>query len=199
MLSPMLMNLMVAAMTAGGAGSIPYATTAVTELSTRALQHDEVLRIRRDFGKPSFEIVVDSWHRAARPSEIADVRLWWVQPDKGDERSPFGTKIHKYVDLQYVPAGGDRWTVVLTADRKQFSFDVEVDDSGDAHAYTTVETKAGTVEHCEATAGRLVARRMLGIPLGIKDLEVECVDDEGRTHEGALPYRKVKRGPVYKG
>ena len=199
MLSPMLMNLMVAAMTAGGAGSIPYATTAVTDLSTRALQHDEVLRIRRDFGKPSFEIVVDSWRRSARPSEISDVRLWWVQPDKGDVRSPFGHKIHKYVDLQYVPADDDRWTVVLTADRKEFAFDVEVDEAGDAHAYADVETDDGTVGHCEATSGRLVARRLLGIPLGIKRLEVTCVDDDGRTHEGALPYRKVKRGPVYKG
>lgn len=199
MLTPMLMNLMVAAVTTGGASSIPYARTAVDELSTHALQHDEVLRIRRDFGKPTFEIVVDSWHHSTAPTQISDVRLWWVQPEKDDVRSPFGKRVHKYVDLQYIPATEDAWTVTLTADRKKFSFDVELDESGDARAFADVETKAGTVRHCEATRGRLVARRLLGIPLGIKRLEVQCVDDRGKVHDGKLSYRKVKRGPVYKG
>jgi hypothetical protein len=195
----MLLNLMFSAMTASSPVGIPYATTPAAALSTRALEHDEVLRIRRDFGKPSYEIVVDTWHKAAAPDELADVRMWWVQPDRADVRSPFGSKVHKYVDLQYAPEGPGAWSVTLRADRKEFSFDVEVDDAGDARAFADVVAADGSTVRCEATEGRLIARRLLGIPLGIKRLEVTCKDAIDGSHRASLPHRKLKRGPVYQG
>lgn len=200
MLAPSLLPLLLAAATGipAAAARVPYVTTEVAELAPKGLQHDEVLRIRRDFGKPSFEIVVDSWLPAERPGRISDVRMWWVQSDREDRRSPFGNKVHKYVDLEYVPEDEDSWSVTLRADRKEFSFDVQLSDEGDVQAYADIVVDGGaTVHHCRATEGRLVARRLLGLPIGIKQLEITCVDDEGERHQGAVPYRKLKRGPVY--
>jgi hypothetical protein len=200
MLAPSLLPLLLAAATGipAAAARVPYVTTEVTDLAPRGLQHDEVLRIRRDFGKPSFEIVVDSWLPAQRPERIADVRLWWVQNDADDRRSPFGKKVHKYVELEYVPHNDDSWSVTLRADRKEFRFDVELTAEGDVQAYADIVVDGGiTVQHCRATEGRLVARRLLGLPIGIKQLELTCVDAQGERHQGAVSYRKLKRGPVY--
>jgi hypothetical protein len=202
MLAPSLLPLLVAA-TIGlpaAAARVPLTATDASDLSGRGLEHHEVLRISRDFGKPTFEIVVDSWVPKSRPGRISDVRMWWVQNDAHDRRSPFGKKIQRYVDFEYTPRTDDSWRVTLRADRKEFSFAVELTDAGAAEAYADVVVEGGaTVRHCRAVDGRLVARRFLGLPIGIKRLEVTCLDDAGATHEGHVPYRKLARGPVYSG
>ena len=202
MLAPALLPLLVAATTGlpAAAARMPYTATDAADLSGEGLEHHEVLRISRDFGKPTFEIVVDTWVPQARPGRISDVRMWWVQNDAGDRRSPFGKKIQRYVDLEYTPASDDTWSVTMRADRKEFRFAVELTDAGAAEAYADVVVEGGgTVRHCRAVDGRLVARRLLGLPIGIKRLEVTCIDDAGATHEGHVPYRKLARGLVYSG
>jgi hypothetical protein len=202
MLAPSLLPLLVAATTglSAAAARLPYTATDADDLSGQGLAHHEVLRISRDFGKPTYEIVVDSWVPASRPSRITDVRMWWVQNDAHDRRSPFGKKIQRYVELEYTPKTDDTWAVTMRADRKEFSFAVELGDGGAAEAYADVVVDGcATVPHCRAVDGRLVARRLLGLPIGIKRLEITCIDDAGATHEGHVPYRKLARGPVYSG
>ena len=40
---------------------------------------------------------------------------------------------------------------------------------------------------------RVLVRRVLGIPAGLKGLVVVCHDAKGNSHRGTLPERKVKR------
>jgi hypothetical protein len=187
------------AMVLPGRPTVPYVTTETADLSPSGLEHGEVLRIERDFGKPSFDIVVDAWRASASPEDIVDVRMWWVETSRDDQRSPFGEKVHKYIELDYQPRSQGSWQVTLRGDRKEFAFDVSVDERGRTIAIADVQTDDGLVPQCRATSGRLVARRLLGIPLGIKRLEITCVDADGLVHRGELPYRKLRRGPVYEG
>jgi hypothetical protein len=197
--STLLTSLLATATILPGSVRVPYVTTDTADLSPPGVEHREVLRIGRDFGKPGFEIVVDSWVPADAPGRISDVRMWWLQNDADDRRSPFGKKVHRFVDLEYTPREADTWQVALRADRKEFVFDVELAADGEAHAYADVVAADGeTIEHCRARSSRLVARRLLGIPIGIKRLEIECVDASGRSHDATLPYRKLRRGPVYR-
>jgi hypothetical protein len=194
-----LSALLYAAMVLPGRSTVPYVTTETADLSPSGVEHGEVLRIDRDFGKPSFDIVVDAWRASTAPDNIVDVRMWWVETTQGDQRSPFGEKVHRYIELEYEPHGQDKWHVTLRGDRKEFGFEVAIDDAGQAIAITDVKTEDGLVSKCRATSGRLVARRLMGIPLGIKRLEITCVDAEGLEHRGELPYRKLRRGPTYDG
>lgn len=177
-------------------GAIPLVATPADALSTPQLHHHEVLRIDRDFGDSDFEIVVDAWERAGR-STLADVRFWWLRPSQDDARAPFSSKIRRYLHLAFERSEPDLWSVSFSGDRKQFAFEVELDENGTAAAYADVETAQGRIDHCRATHGHLVARRFIGIPVGIKRLEVRCTDDRGHTHFGELPYRKTRRGRLY--
>src|SRR5262247_682211 len=56
---------------------LPMEATPAESLSTPQLQHTELLRIRRNFGKEHFEIVLDAWVATDVPDEIHDARLWW--------------------------------------------------------------------------------------------------------------------------
>jgi len=173
------------------AAQIPYAKTDVADLSTSQLRHNELLRIRRDFGKPEWEIALDSWVPRARPNAIADVRIWWVKTDNNDQRRPLG---RKYVKLERRWLGPDRLEVDLLGAGKRFSFIVEREDGRPPRVFATIEKKDGTVvEHCRATRGKLSARRFLGIPVGLRNLRVTCVDDAGRWHGGNLPYSRARR------
>jgi hypothetical protein len=173
-------------------------TTAADALSTSELAHHEVLRIERDFGKPDFQIVVDAWEQTSRDS-LADVRLWWVRPSRDDERHPFSLRLMRYLQLSFEPKSDDRWHVGMVGDRKHFEFSVELESDGRAVAYGDVITEDGrTIRHCRTTHGHLVARRFLGVPVGIKQLEVNCVDQAGQRHAGVMQYEKTARGRLYK-
>jgi hypothetical protein len=190
------MSLLLAfALTTGSyAATVPNTQTACDALSPEGLEHHETLRIDRDFGKPEFDLVVDAWTKTASPGELADVRLWWVKTTAADQRSPMSTRSQKYVDIETTENGPDAWTMQLRGDHKEFRFDVEVDDNGRAQVFTDVVTAEGrTIRHCRATAGKLRARRLLGIPIGIDSLAVECVDDRGRAQRGRAVVRKLRR------
>lgn len=173
---------------------LPNAETRCDALSPHGLEHHEALRIDRDFGKPEFDLVVDAWTKSASPMELADVRLWWVKTTAADQRSPMSTRSKKYVDIETIEHGPDAWSLKLRGDHKEFSFDVEIDERGRAQVFTDIVMADGTqLRHCRATSGRLRARRLLGIPIGIDALAVECIDDDGRAQRGRAVVRKLRR------
>lgn len=188
----LLASALTSATTGPLATRLPYAETPVAGLSTRALRHHEALRIDRDFGKPEFDLVVDAWSETAR-GDLADVRLWWVKTTANDRRSPLSTKSERYVDIDVRRAGPDAMRMRIRGAGKEFAFEVELDDKGVAHVFADVVTKDGaTVDHCRTTSGRLTAKRVLGIPVGLGALQVSCIDDHGRTVRGRVTVRKVR-------
>ncbi len=174
--------------------ALPHAETACDALSPSGLAHHEALRIDRDFGKPEFDLVVDAWTKSAAPMELADVRLWWVKTTADDRRSPLSTRSKKYVEVETIEHGPDAWSLKLRGDHKEFSFDVEIDQGGEAEVFTDIVTDDGReIRHCRATAGRLRARRVLGIPIGIDTLVVDCIDERGQARQGRAAVRKLRR------
>ena len=165
-----MLRLLFLAFTGLTASALPYSRTPATQLEPPGLEHHEVLRIGRDFGKEEFKVVIDSWTTRKAPGEIDEVRFWWVDGSKQDERSPFGRKLRKYIGMQFIHNSPDDWTVKLRGDKKEFSFDVELDDrTGRIAAYGDIRTRDGVlVEHCRATDGEFVARRIgsSGFPSG---------------------------------
>lgn len=181
----------------GFATVMPYAKTDADQLDPPGWAHHEVIRLARDFGNEKFEVVLDAWSPSTTPDNIGELRFWWVHGD-ADQRRPFGSKLRKHIEIGFEENAGDDWTVRLQGDRKAFVFDVEVDEKGTAAAFADVETSAGEfVEHCKAERGTFVARRLLGLPIGLKRLEIECTDDAGRTVTGTLPFEKLRRGKTW--
>jgi hypothetical protein len=187
----LLASALTSATTGPIASRLPFAETPADALSTRALRHHEALRIDRDFGKPEFDLVVDAWSETAR-GDLADVRLWWVKTTANDRRSPLSTKAERYVDIDVRRDGPNSMHVSVRGGGREFAFDVELGKGG-AHVFTDVVTKDGeTVEHCRTTSSRLIARRVMGIPVGLGALQVTCIDDDGRKVRGRASLRKVR-------
>lgn len=173
---------------------VPWVETDVADLSPEGLVHHEVLRIDPDFGKDHHDIVVDSWTLADDPKTLSEVRMWWLHSEENDERSPFGKGVKRFVELEYERQAPSRFALVLRSERQEWAFDVVLQDDGQAVAMADVTTNDGTVvEGCVADSAKLLVRRVLGIPAGLKGLEVVCHDAKGNSHRGTLPERKVKR------
>ncbi len=173
---------------------IPWVETDVAGLSPEGLNHQEVLRIDPDFGKNHHDIVVDSWTRSEDPGTLSEVRMWWLHSKKNNERSPFGKGVRRFVKLDYVRHDANSFAVVLRGDRREWSFDVVMGEDGQAVALADITTGDGRkVNDCQADSAKLLVRRVLGIPAGLKGLEVVCHDADGTTHRGNLPERKIKR------
>ncbi len=172
---------------------MPYAKTESDHLSPPGWAHHEVVRLSRDFGNPAFQVAVDAWTSEQTPDALGELRFWWVNTDHADQRSPFGSKVRRRIGLRFDENAGNDWTVHLRGDRKEFVFDVEMTDAG-AAAFGDVQTDAGVARHCRVTQGRFVARRLLGIPIGLRRLEVDCIDQGGQAQHGSLPFTKLKRG-----
>ena len=190
----MITQLVAAAMMMSFAPHVPWVETDVADLSPQGLVHQEVLRIDPDFGKNHHDIVVDSWTLADSPEQISEVRMWWLHSKENDERSPFGKGVRRFVDLEYERRGPRSFAVILKGERRQWSFDVELGDDGKAIAMADITTRGGTVvKRCEADSAKLLVRRVMGIPMGLKGLEVTCHDSTGKRHKGTLPERKIKR------
>lgn len=173
---------------------VPWVETDVAHLAPDGLLHQEVLRIDPDFGKGHHDIVVDSWMLANEPQTLSEVRMWWLHSEENDERSPFGKGVRRFVDLEYERKDRHRFAVTLQGDRKAWSFDVVLREGGHAVAMADVITDDGTViSQCEAESAKLLVRRIMGIPAGIKGLAVTCHDSQGNAHRGTLPEHKSKR------
>lgn len=149
----------------------------------------EVLRISRDFGKPHFSLAIDAWLDGER---LDDARLWWVNTGEQDRRKPLGKLIERLVKLQYRRVSGTTLSVVVAGDGKEFTFTVELGQDGSVGAYVPVDTEAGAyVPRCRAESARLLARRALGLPVGIARISVTCRDDGGAVHSGQVRHRDV--------
>jgi hypothetical protein len=173
---------------------VPWVETDVADLAPEGLVHQEVLRIDPDLGKDHHDIVVDSWTLADAPDALSEVRMWWLHSEKNDERSPFGKGVRRYIELDYVRKGPQRFGVVLRGERKEWGFDVVLQDDGKAVALADVTIPGGVVvSQCEASSAKLLVRRVMGIPMGLKGLEVTCRDGEGNEHRGTLSELKTKR------
>jgi hypothetical protein len=167
--------------------TLPVTKTAVEALSTSTLTHTELVRITRNFGKSNFEIALDGWTSVDEPRQIVDVRLWWVRPDKGEERSPMSAKSRDQFDIDYERNADGTWRVDLGSDRHKYRFAIELDGTGVPAAFADVDTPdAGRIAHCKVTKGELAARKVFGAPVGIRDFEVECIDATGTQREGTM-------------
>jgi hypothetical protein len=173
---------------------IPWVETDVTDLAPEGLLHQEVLRIDPDFGKDHHDIVVDSWTLAEQPDALSEVRMWWLHSKDHDERSPFGKGVRRFVELDYVRKGPRRFGVVLRGERKEWGFDVVLQADGKAVALADITTGNGVaVTQCEASSAKLLVRRVMGLPAGLRGLEVTCRDADGTEHRGTLSELKTKR------
>ncbi len=165
---------------------LPMRDTPADQLTTAALRHTELLRIERDFGKPSFAVVLDAWVPAADPTRLADVRLWWLKKHRANARGPFGTKSRRHFDLHTRKVSPTHWQLHMDAGAKRFTFDVRL-AAGRPVATATVALPGGAVvADCRAEHGTLKARRVLGVPAGIEALELTCRAPGGRRVTGTV-------------
>lgn len=150
----------------------------------------EVVRIKRDFGKPHFDLAIDAWPGGT--SRIDRVQLLWVNTDEADRRKPLGRLIERMVSLKYKRVSGKSIKVVVAGDDKEFTFTVELGQSGEMHTYVAVDTEAGQhVPRCRTETAKLLARRVLGIPVGISKVSVSCRDADGAAHVGQVRHKPV--------
>jgi hypothetical protein len=194
----LLVALAIARPPAADAHGIPRGPTPVTKLTTKALQHHEVLRINRDFGMAQWEIVLDGWLPRDVDGHVEHVRLWWVNNQDRARRKPVCAHLRRYIDFGYERADAGRLAVRMAGDRKEYLFSVEIDPSGVPAVFADVELADGsTVPRCRCDEGRLIARRVLGIPIGIAALTVTCTDPTGTRRDGKVPYRVLSTGKDY--
>ncbi len=179
-------------------GGIPERPTAAADLSTEALRHHEILRIDRDFGMAKWELALDSWLPAEGDRTIADIRLWWVNVEDADRRKPLSAHLRRYIALDSRRRGAAKLDVRMAGDDKEYTFTVELDGAERPVVRVTVELEDGRrVERCRCERARLIARRVVGMPVGIEGLRVQCTDDAGVKHDGAVVYRATDDGAAY--
>jgi hypothetical protein len=194
----MLPSALLLALAGGAAHGLPSGPTPAAELSTKDFSHHEFLRIDRDFGMSQWQIALDGWLPRTRVGHLEDVRLWWVNTDKDDHRKPFSRHLRRFIEFDYERGGAGTLKVRLAGDRKEYRFSVEVDAAGVPAVFADVTLDDGAVvPRCRCASGRLLARRVLGIPVGIAALSVQCTDDADATHEGVVPFRELDGGAVY--
>lgn len=180
------------------ADGIPRGPAPVEALSTDALRHHEVLRIDRDFGMAHWEIALDGWLSSDRAGRIEDVRLWWVNTDDADRRKPFSASLRRYLEFGYRRDREGALAVRMAGDGKEYLFEVAIEASGAPAVFAEVLLADGTtIERCRCERGRLIARRILGVPVGIEKLSVRCIDGASRPREGVVPHRDVASGRTY--
>jgi hypothetical protein len=190
-----LVGVALAAWSSPVAAAIPSGRTPAAKLAPAGFEHQQVLRIDQDFHpNDHYDIALDAWVEHTRPDAIAEVRMWWTDRASDDERSPFGKGVRRHIDIGYTAHASDRWTVDITQGRKSFTFFVERIDSGTIAAFADVDVGGGElVEHCRVQSSRLVAKKILGLPAGLKRLDVTCVDDEGRQRRGHVVHESRRR------
>lgn len=167
-------------------------------LSTKRLRHHEVLRIDRDFGMAKWELALDGWVPRAEPRSVDSLQLWWVNVEDGDRRKPLAPYLRRYLEFAFEPSTAGGLAVRLAGDRKEYAFTVGLDAGGAPVVHATIERDDGTrIERCRCDRARLLARRVLGLPVGIANLRVHCTDDGGGDHDGNVVYRELDKGPLY--
>lgn len=149
----------------------------------------EVVRVERDFGKPHFDLAIDAW-TDGKATRLEKARLWWVNTSLQDRRKPLGALIERMVKLQYARVSNTSLTVTVSGDGKQFAFTVELGQDGKLHAYVPVDTDDGKhIPRCRTDSARLIAHRVLGLPVGLARIAVTCSDGSGSIHHGQVRHR----------
>jgi hypothetical protein len=168
------------------------------DLSTQRLRHHEVLRIDRDFGMPKWELALDGWAPHDDPGAVESLKLWWVNVEDDDRRKPFASYLRRVLEFGFEPIARGGLAVRLAGDRKEYAFTVEPDAAGIPAVHATIDLDDGSrIERCRCQRGRLLARRVLGVPIGIANLRVRCTDTAGVARDGAVVFREVAKGPAY--
>lgn len=151
----------------------------------------EVVRVKRDFGKPHFDLAIDAWV-SADATRLDEARLWWVNTAEQDRRKPLGPMVERMVKLRYHRASSRSLTVTVTGDDKEFAFVLELAESGQLHAFVAIDTEQGRhVPRCRLSTAHLVAHRVLGMPVGLARVNVTCSDAGGAVHKGTVRHREV--------
>lgn len=177
---------------------IPSGPTPVAKLTTAELQHREVLRIDRDFGMAKWELALDGWVPHEGGASIAELRLWWVNVEDDDRRKPMSAHLQRYLEFGFARAEAGMLAVHLAGDGKRYEFEVALDAAGAPSVLASVTKADGVVvPRCRCERGRLLARRILGIPIGIASLRVRCTDASGQSHDGTVPFRAIETGKAY--
>lgn len=174
------------------AAIVPWTKVPVANLAPEGYQHQQVLQIDQDFHpNDDYEIALDAWIADADPNEIAGVRMWWLDKSTSNERSPFGKGVRKHIGITYEQQDDGDWQVKINQARKEYLFEVEIDGRGKIQAFADISEGGETIEHCRVKDSRLVARKVLGIPAGLKGLDVSCVDEDGGKHKGYVVQGKA--------
>jgi hypothetical protein len=174
------------------AEAIPRGPTPAEKLTTKKFRHHEVMRIDRDFGMAKWEIALDGWMPRDTDVRVEDIRLWWVNTEEGDRRKPFGAYLQRHIEFGYRRNATGMLAVRMAGDRKEYLFTVEIDATGVPAVFADIVRADGSdVVHCRCERGRLIARRVLGIPVGIAALHVTCTDASMQRHEGTVPHREL--------
>lgn len=150
--------------------------------------HHELVRIEQPFHpNDDYAIVIDAWVAAGR---LVDVRMGWVDTGAGHARSRFGKGVRRHVDVEHAQPDPWSWRITLVSGdaRRQLAI---VLDPGDPQAppavWAMIDAESGSAR-CRVVAGRLIARRLLGVPVGLERMEVECADGtRGAVREGDDP------------
>ena len=170
------------------APAVPHGRTPAHLLDVSGLRHHEVLRIDPGVLGPSgdYNVVVDAWTSNTNPGSVEGVQVWWLDREANDERSPFGPTVRRRITVAKTQLSPRRWTVAIVTSDDRFTFVIESDSAGRVVAYATIVEDRTTIERCQATRAELVAKRFLGVPIGLRRLDVTCVDSEGKPHHGAM-------------
>jgi|JI102314A2RNA_FD_contig_81_114558_length_945_multi_3_in_0_out_0_2 hypothetical protein len=165
-------------------------TSVAAETEAEPAPSTEVVRIKRDFGKAHFDLAIDAWQASA--TRLEKVQLLWVNTSEADRRKPLGRLIERMVSLKYKRVSGRSIKVVVAGDDKEFTFTVEIGHDGALHTYVAVDTDGGHhIPRCRTDSSKLLARRVLGIPVGISKVAVSCRDADGNLHSGQVRHKAV--------
>ena len=172
---------------------IPSGPTASSDLSAPGFTHQELIRIDRDFGKAHWQLAVDGWVAETPAGRVEEMRLWWVNTDDADRRKPLSRALSRHVNFAFTRRPDGAVDIRLAGDGKEYRFVVDRDRDGRLAAFADVELADGSaVRLCRVDHGRLIARRVLGVPVGVEALGVRCTDRSGTEHDATVPYRPME-------
>jgi len=176
---------MVATVTLGSVElELPQGITPIADLdAVDRMRHAEVLQVERDFGQPNVNVAVDAWMPADDAKRIDAVRLWWS--DEVD-RYPFSDDVRRHLTIDYRRMKPSWWRIRVIGRHQSFAFDVALHDGRPA-VFADVTLPSGRlVQHCRADSAQLHARRILGIPVGLRSMDVTCTARDGTVHHGSV-------------
>jgi hypothetical protein len=163
---------------------LPPRITPIADLDAlEQFRHTEVLQVERDFGQPNVNVALDAWTPVHDAGRIDGVRVWWS--DEVD-RYPFNARVRKQLAIDYRRVRADRWRIRVGGARKHFVFEVALHEGRPAVFADVTVAGGGVVRRCRADSAQLYALRVLGIPVGLREMVVTCTAPDGTVHRGTV-------------